>query len=179
MNLDVNDYFLSLDEFKESTPIDKNVDDSILKTVVVDAQLIDIQNILGTTLYKELTALVNTDAIETVEFKDYKKLLDDFVVPTQIKFAFLRSFMPLAVAFRNKGLMENNSENSVTIDQKKLYWAESTVRNDTEYYSNKLKGYLCWFFDKYPDMKCNTPDNRKDYNQPNTKNAYFSGVYLG
>lgn len=177
--MNLNTLFISVDDLKKNTPIDMNVEDSILEMSILDSQNIDIQDILGTTLYTSIVSLVTSGDISSEDYSDYKNLLDDFIWPLQIKFSLYRSVMPMRVSFRNKGLMENNSDNSAPVDKEFVTYVENKIRNDVEFYSNKLKGYLCWFFDKYPDEKCNTPDNRADYTEPNRKDSYYPGIYLG
>jgi len=144
--MNTNTLLLSVNDLKNNTPIDLNVDDN---------------------------------TISDVENADYKTLIDDWVWPLQIKFALYRAIMPMRVSFRNKGLMENTSENSTPVDKEFVTFIEHRVKNDIEFYSNKLKGYLCWFFEQYPDDKCDKPDFRNDYTEPNQKDSYNSGIYLG
>lgn len=176
--MNTNILLVSVDDLKKNTPIDMNVEDNILEMSILDAQNIDIQDILGTTLYTSILTLVNSGTINDPENVEYKELLDNWVWPLQIKFSLYRSIMPMRVSFRNKGLMENNSDNSQPVDKEFVTYVENKIRNDIEFYSNKLKGYLCYFFEKYPDEKCNTPDYRGDYTEPNRKNSYFPGIYL-
>ena len=168
-------FLMSVDELKQNSTIDMNVEDKILETSILDSQNIDIQGIIGTKLYKILLNMVDTGTVKG----DYKTLLDEFIFPTQLKFALYRSIMPMRVHFRNKGVMENNSNNSQPVDKEFINYVENKIRNDVEFYANKLKGYLCYHFDKYPNDKNDLPTDRKDYNKPNRDDAYFSGIYLG
>lgn len=175
-----NIVLLSIDDLKESSIIDNNVEDKILESSVIDAQNIDIQNIIGTTLYEYVLELVEDGDIDGTfdEAIDTKSLLDDYIQPALLKFALYRTVMPMRVHFRNKGLMENSSDNSQPVDKEFVTYVENKLLNDAEFYANKLKGYLCWFFNKYPDLECDKPDNRADYNEPNKNNAYFAGIQL-
>ena len=170
---------LSVEELKKNSTIDMNVEDKILESSILDAQNIDIQAIIGTTLYNSLLTKVYDDTIDASINADYKILLDDFVYPAHLKFALLRSVMPMRVAFRNKGIMQANSENSVPVDKEFITYVESKFRNDADFYANKLKGYLCHFFDKHPSENDTIPTNRNDYSKPNDRQNYFGGLYLG
>lgn len=174
-----NILFLSVATLKENSVIDTNVEDKILESSILDAQAIDIQNIIGTSLYNKLLDLVENDEIALSGNTEYKTLLDEYIYPTHLKFSLLRSIMPMRVKFRNKGLMEQNSDNAQPIDKEFINYVENKIRNDVEFYSNKLKGYLCYFFNKYPEYDTTLPANRHDYNKPNKKDSYFAGIYLG
>lgn len=176
--MNTNIYILSVNTLKENTVLDLNIEDKLLQSSIIDAQNIDIQAITGTALYNEVLTLIDTGAITgtTQEVKDIKTLVDDWVMPTLIKYSLLRSLLPLKIAFRNKGLMENSSDNSTPISRDYLTYAENKILNDCEYYSNKLKAYLCDFFTKYPDYNCNTDES--NYNTPNKGNSYFAGIHL-
>lgn len=177
--MNTNVLFLSVAALKENSTIDTNVEDKILESSILDAQNIDIQNIIGTSLYVKLLDLVNTSDITLSGNTEYKLLLDEYIYPCHLKFSLLRSIMPMRVKFRNKGLMEQNSDNAQPIDKEFITYVENKIRNDVEFYSNKLKGYLCFFFDFYPQYDSTLPANRHDYNRPNKKDSYFSGIYLG
>ena len=174
-----NILFLSVNDLKENSVIDTNVEDKILESSILDAQSIDIQNIIGTKLYVKLLDLINTEEISLSGNTEYKTLLDEYIYPTHLKFSLLRSIMPMRVKFRNKGLMEQNSDNAQPVDKEFINYIENKIRNDVEFYSNKLKGYLCYFLNIYPEYDTTLPVNRFDYNYPNKKNSYFSGIYLG
>jgi len=170
---------LSVEELKKNSTIDYNVEDKILESSILDAQNIDIQAIVGTILYNKLISLIENDDILTETYADYKILLDEYVYPAHLKFSLLRSIMPMRIAFRNKGIMQMNSENSTPVDKEFITYIETKIRNDVDFYANKLKGYLCFFFDKYPTMDDTIPTNRNDYNKPNERQNYFGGLYLG
>lgn len=168
--------FLSVDYLKKNTILDYNIEDNLLESSILDAQNIDIQAILGTSLYKKLITLIDDGNITGTTNSDFKELIDDFILPCQIKFSLLRSLLPMRVAFRNKGLMENSSDNSQPVDFGLVTYAENKIKNDTEFYSNKLKSFLCDFFTKYPEYSCDT--SQSDYTTPNRKNSYNTGIYV-
>ena len=173
-----NIILLSVDKLKENSIIDYNVEDKILESSIIDAQNIDIQYIIGSALYNEILNLVETGNITSgsTEIIDIKYLLDDFISPTLLKYSLYRSVLPMRISFRNKGLMENNSDNSQPVDKEFITYIENKFLNDCEFYSNKLKAYLCDFFVKYPDFDCDT--TRSDYTTPNKNNSYFCGIQL-
>jgi hypothetical protein len=171
-------YLIDVDYLKENSVIDTNVEDKILDSSKMDAQNIDIQNIIGTALYNKIIEIVDNDDISGSTYAEYKILLVDHIMPTLMKYSLLRSIMPMRVKFRNKGLMEQNSDNAQPIDKEFINYVENKIRNDVEFYANKLKGYLVYFFNKYPEYNYNLPENRSDYNLPNKNNSYFCGIYL-
>jgi len=166
---------MSVNDLKEYSTIDYSVEDKLLENSIYDAQKIDLQAILGTRLYKALETKIinNTLSGETA----YKTLMDDYIFDVLLKSSQSRALMYIYAKIRNKGIMEQNSDNSNPVDITILNKMRDEIQNDFEYFSNKLKLYLCEV--DLPEYKNYNPDSLDYYETPNTTDSYFTGIYLG
>jgi hypothetical protein len=164
-------YFIEIDELKEKTTIDLNVEDKILRNNIMDAQEIDIQSIIGSRLYLSLKDKVIDDTLAD----NYKTLMDDYITPALIKFSLYRSLDWLYTKIKNSSVVNQNGENSSKADIAIVEKLKSSVRNDTEYYSNKLKQFLEETdIEEYDDYN---PDSLSYYTTPDISDSYFCGIY--
>lgn len=170
-------YFMSVDDLKSYSTIDYSVEDKLLENSIYDAQCIDLQSIIGTRLYKALETKIISGSISGET--SYKTLLDDYIFDVILKASQSRALMFIFAKIRNKGIMEQNSDNSNPVDITILNKMRDEIQNDCEYFSNKLKQYLYDYSSTYPEYEFYNPDGLKSYDTPNRQNSYFTGIYLG
>jgi hypothetical protein len=166
-------YFMSTDDLKSYTTIDYNVEDKLLEISIYDAQQIDIQAQIGTRLYKALETQIIADTLAG----DYKILLDDYIFNVLLKSAQKRALMFVYAKIRNKGVQIQDSDNSTPVDITILNKMRDEISNDFEYFSNKLKQFLCE--SDIPEYDTYNPDSLSYYTVPDKDDSYFSGLYLG
>jgi len=169
-------FFMSADDLKSYSTIDYEVEDKLIENSIYDAQIIDIQSIIGTRLYKALETKIISGSISGET--SYKTLMDDYIFDALLKAAQSRALMFIFAKIRNKGIMLQNSDNSNPVDITILNKMRDEIQNDFEYFSNKLKDYLCDYVDTYPEYKDYNPDGLSSYDTPNKTNSYFTGIYL-
>jgi len=167
---------MSVNDLKEYSTIDYSVEDKLLENSIYDAQKIDLQAIIGTRLYKALETKIISGSISGET--SYKTLLDDYIFDVILKASQSRALMFIFAKIRNKGIIEQNSDNSNPVDITILNKMRDEIQNDFEYFSNKLKDYLCDYVDTYPEYKDYNPDGLSSYDTPNKTNSYFTGIYL-
>lgn len=171
-----NIYFLSVNDLKENSTIDLNVEDKIIKRSIIDGQNIDIQPIIGTRLYNSLKTKIvdNTLSGET----DYKTLMDDYIQPCLLKYALRRSLLYIWVKLRNKSVSQETSDNSNPVESNVFDRLRRDASDDAEFYANKLKEYLCEEVDLFIEFKDYNPDSKLYFDKPNQSNSFFSGLQL-
>ena len=84
-------FFISDAYLKANTPINLNVEPTLLSMAIQDAQLLHVQTVLGTRLYKKLETLISTGAIAAAGNEAYKTLLDDYVMQATAQWALAES----------------------------------------------------------------------------------------
>lgn len=168
--------FMSVNELKEYTTINYNVEDKLLENSIYDAQNIDLQAILGSRLYISLQDRIISNTITGTTDTAYKTLLDDYIFWVLLKASEIRGLMWIYAKIRAKGITNQDSDNSATVDITIVNKMKQELNNDFEFYSNKLKNYLCEV--ELPEYKDYNPDTLDYYTTPNTTDSFFSGIHL-
>lgn len=167
-------YLISTKDLKDNTPINDNTADYLLNTAIRDAQAINLQQITGTVLYKKILQLVNDDTIGNPENAKYKSLLDDYIQPLIINYAFVYAIPAIRFKFMNVGVVSQSSDNSTPTDTKELQMVLDDARNKAEYYATILSDYLKAHTKDYPEFLQN-----KEYDEKRPMiNQYTSGLVL-
>lgn len=144
-------FLISTQDLKDFTVINDNVDDSLLHNAIQEAQDITLQQLLGTKLYKKILALVNNDEISLPANAQYKTLLDEYCIKVVLYSALHRAIPVIHYKIVNKGITTQTSENSQTTTISEMEFLMNRVKNDLEFYSNRLASYLLANIQLYPE----------------------------
>lgn len=144
-------FLISTQDLKDYTVINDNVDDSLLHNAIQEAQDITLQQLLGTKLYKKILALVNNDEISLPANTQYKTLLDEYCIKVVLYSALHRAIPVIHYKIVNKGITTQTSENSQTTTISEMEFLMNRVKNDLEFYSNRLASYLLANIQLYPE----------------------------
>lgn len=156
---------------KKNTPIQENVDDDLLNPYIFKAQETHIQQILGTNLYNKIM----NDVISNSVAGFYLTLLNDYITPCLIEYAFYEVMPFISLKITNKTIGRGNAEYLAEGDLNDLKYLRGTVRDLAEFYGERIIGYLRQYSGQFPEYLTNSG---LDKIVPNSSN-YFSGVYLG
>ena len=105
-----NVLLISEQKLKDNTPINDNVDTAELRFSIQQAQQIFIQESLGTNLYEYILGLVSNGDIDDPSKIHYKELLNNFIQPTLISYAYYLALDNFYLKFVNIGLQQMRSE---------------------------------------------------------------------
>jgi len=168
-------FFISESYFKEHTPVNLNVEPQLVTMGISDAQFLHIQQILGSKLYKSIEAKVADGTISSDPTNiNYKVLLDDYINPSLVQWALYECIPYLKFKMMNKGVVNQNSDNSAQIDLEEMKFLQESIRNKAEFYTQRLSDHIIGnmsFFTEY------TSANRIDDLLPE-RTAYFCGLNL-
>lgn len=168
-------YLVSVNMVKDNTPINSNVDDNLITTAIFDAQQINVQQICGTKLYKKILALVDSDEIQLPENSRYKTLLDEYIQPVVISWAYVYSIPVIHTKVMNVGVVNQNSDNSISADIKETQFLLDDARNKAQFYSDMMTRFLIANTKElYPEYLEN---KRIDETKP-TIHQYTNGLVL-
>jgi len=168
-------YFVSESFVKENTPISLNVEPQLINLAIIDAQVLHLQIVLGSKLYKKLEDLIVagtiTDSINAV----YKTLLNDYVQPAVLQWTLVECIPYIRYKITNKSVGGQTSDNSVPMDLEELKYIQAQFTNKAEFYSQRVADYLLANMTLYPEYRSATDidDIRPE------SNAYCSGMVLG
>jgi len=163
-------YFISTNTLKAHTPIPLNVDDQLLTMAINNSQEINIQQALGSQLYKKIKTAVENKSITG----DYKTLLDEYIIPALIQYTLANVLIYLQIKFTNKSVSTQTSDNSFPVDADQIKYLTQIIKNDAKFYGERMSAHLIANTDKYPEYtKIETCED-----MPSKTSAYFSGMVL-
>lgn len=145
-----NVLLISEQKLKDNTPINENVDSSELRFCIQQAQTIFIQETLGTNLYEYILEAVQNGDIDTAPYIRYKELLNNFIQPTLISYAYYLGLDNFFVKFVNVGLQSFSTEQSNPIGIKELTYLKNNARDNAQFNDNLMRRHLVFNNQWYP-----------------------------
>ena len=163
-------YIITESWFKDNTPVNLNVEPKLLNMGILDAQILHLQNLLGSKLYNKIITLIQSGSIST----PYKELLDNYILDV-VKYYTLVEILPyISYKIMNKSVTQQNSDNSTPITTEDLKFYQETFRNKAQFYGQRLADHLLNNSSLYPEYLSGL--SIEDI-KPET-NSYFSGMVL-
>jgi hypothetical protein len=130
-----------------------------------------IQPIVGSPLYGELVTQVVSGSTSALN----QTLLEDYIQPAMIQWLYYELPMVLAFKYMNKGMVRRTSEESSQMSMEEITRLTDKVKNDAEWYSERITRYLMENRNAYPLW--NSPPSALDTIYPNATN-YRTGMVL-
>jgi len=145
--------FINRTDLLRNSILDGNVDSDKYLQFIKLAQVIHIQQIMGTKLYNGLiTAMPNIDLGANAR---WKLLLDDYVVNMLIWYAQV-DFIPWAAySIKNGGVFKHRSENSDTVSKEEVDYLVEKARTNAEWYSRRFIDFMSFNQTTYPEYTNN------------------------
>lgn len=169
-------YFVSEDDIKKYTPVSLNVETSIIKKAIIDAQQINIQQVLGSLLYKKIDSLVvGGPAVMNLPVNaNYKTLFDEYIFNCTIHWTLVEILPYARFKIMNVGVNTQNSDNSTTAGFDEFKYVSGLLKNKAEFFTTRMKDYLVANYTLFPEYSyC---DSKCDGELPADKNTYFNGI---
>lgn len=151
-----NVLLISEQKLKDNTSINENVDSSELRFCIQQAQQIFIQESLGTNLYEYILSIVENGDINTAGKIKYKELLNNFIQPTLISYAYYLALDNFFVKFVNVGLQQFRSEQSSQIGIREFTYLKNNSRDQAQFNDNLLRRHLVFNNQDYPEYTLTT-----------------------
>ena len=163
--------FISEQTLLDNSVINENVSFTQIRPTIVKVQEMRIQPIVGSALYSEMVGQVvsgTTTALNTT-------LLEDYIQPAMVQWLYYELPMVLAFKYMNKGMVRRTSEESSQMSMDEITRLTDKVKNDAEWYSERITRYLMEQKVNYPLF--NSPPSALDTIYPNGTN-YNTGMAL-
>ena len=163
--------FISEQTLLDNSVINENVSFTQIRPTIVKVQEMRIQPIVGSALYSEMVGQVvsgTTTAFNTT-------LLEDYIQPAMVQWLYYELPMVLAFKYMNKGMVRRTSEESSQMSMDEITRLTDKVKNDAEWYSERITRYLMEQKANYPPF--NSPPSALDTIYPNGTN-YNTGMAL-
>jgi hypothetical protein len=153
------------------TIIDDNIDPDLLNKFIIQAQDLNIQQVIGNTLYVKIM----NDVVAGTITGPYQILLEDYIQRCQAEWVVYHSMPFLNFKLTNKNVAEKNSDNSNPTSLDNIQWLREQVRNTAEFYSTRIREYIVNNQNDFPEY-FNLQYNVSSI-KPKPMN-YFGGIYL-
>ena len=140
-------FFISEEYLKTNTAINENVDSGELRYCILTAQNINIQETLGQELYEKIIFDVSANTIAN----QYKFLLDKYIVPSTVAWAYYHGLDNFLVKWVNVGLVQNRNEQGTAIDIRTFKYLKDSARSTAEFYDTNTRRYLCAKSNLFPE----------------------------
>ena len=163
--------FITEQVLLDNSVLNENISYALVRPTLVKAQEMRIQPILGSTLYTEIVTQINNNSVTALN----QTLLDDYIQPALIQWMYYELPSVLAFRFMNKGMVRRSSEESTPMSMEEITRLTDRVKNDAEWYSERITRYLIEHRDEYPAW--NMPAAALDTIYPNPTN-YNAGMVL-
>ncbi|RFZ82000.1 hypothetical protein DYU05_15330 [Mucilaginibacter terrenus] len=181
--------FISVQELKDSSIVQTNVDEKILSQCITEFQELELQQVLGKATYKRLSnVLVSGATISGYTYSDEDTLLFDVIKPVMVYGSLLYSISPLHYKLTNKGVQNITDDNAKTGDGRDLESLKSNYTTKLEGYKRFLIEHLETDEDPETEAPCSTdttfaitgisiPDNSFNEEEAYRASAYKTGYY--
>lgn len=161
--------FITVDNLRENSVINNNVDGKILEVCIKTAQDKYVMPIIGGVLYSSLINKINAGTLSQTEIN----LLNGFIVPTLFNYSVYEAIPFLSLKFRNKGINKQSSPDSESASLEDLNYLANKILETAQFYAELAIRHLKTNASDYPDYMIFAIDQ----NSP-ASSDYFSGVHF-
>lgn len=163
--------FISEKELVANSILNENVSYALVRPTLLKTQELKIQPILGSPLYKEMAGQIASGTLTALN----ATLLQDYIQPALIQWVMHEMPMVLAFKYMNKNMVRRESQESSNMSMDEIQRLMDAVKNDAEWYSERITRYLEENRTKYPLFL--NPTVAIDTIYPNKRN-YTTGMVL-
>lgn len=165
--------FISEQTIKENTILDENVDATVLRQLILDAQEEKILPVLGTALYEDIKDRIDAGTLNAA----YTTLLDDYISKALKYWVLADATDILTYKYRDKGVLRQHGEKTLVIDVSEVRRLVAKWENKAELHTDRLIRYVKEnAVDSFPLYL--TPGTGLDIEHPRA-DAWDAGIYLG
>lgn len=155
----------------DRTTLDKNLLSANLKPAIILGQKVQMTTVCG----DKLVNRIYSDITNSTLTGNYKKLVDDYLTDLVIYATLYHAATNMLSKFTNRGLQQENSENSGHSDISVYRELKSDSKNQMEYFAQRANKWLFQNRQLFSEYElCNS-----DGEQPaNANNKFFGGLVI-
>lgn len=154
------------------TAMNGNVDTDKFIQYILYAQDTHIETYVGTKLLEKIQDLIQTGDIDENEFETYKKLLNKYIKPMLIHWAFAEYLPVSAYTIANKGVYKHTSENAQNAEKNEIDSLIANATSKAQHYTDRFISHMNFYSSLFPEY--NTNSNGDVY--PNSNSNYLGWV---
>ena len=162
---------MTADYYKRNSVVNLNVDDSLINPQIIKAQNLNIERVLGSDLFNLLLSEVEAQSVSA----RMVTLLEDYIQPALVEWVTYAGLLYFNYKVTNKAVLKKSSDNSEASDLNEVNYLRQDVRDDAEYYTDRLVKFLCANDTVYPEYE---DGNTEDDDIKPSKKSFFGGIYL-
>lgn len=138
-------------DVKELSLIEDNVDDKILKILIINVQDMDIEPLLGSKLMDAIKLGIYNNNLDSKFDYLYNDLLPN------VFFNYIMARYTLTSGkFKNKGFGEYQDQTFTAKSSNLVRQEESFYKNTAEFYAQRVKDYICYNANLFSEYFSNT-----------------------
>jgi len=137
---------LSTDQLKLYSEIEQNVEDNTLTPNIIRAQEMEIQQILGTPLYKDILIKFSGGTLNSIE----TTLIRDYIFPCLVEYSVYYAMPSIWAKLENSSVVNKTPENNQVVDLKGLKYRRDDVKNSAEFLATRIINFLCDQSNSFP-----------------------------
>ena len=162
--------FISATRLKKDTALGGSVDDNLIMPYILLAQDMNILPILGTDLYEKLKSDIQGGSLTG----DYKTLVETYIQPSLVQFAFAELAPFLRLRFVNNAIViMGATDQSDSASFEDIIPLMDRAKDAAEFYRQRLIDYIRNNTSSFPEYNTNTGADL----DPTTRN-YYAGMNL-
>jgi len=162
---------MTADYYKRNSVVNLNVDDELIHPQIIKAQNLNIERVLGTNLFDVLISEVANGTVS----ERMITLLEDYIQPALVEWVTYSSILYFNYKITNKAVVKKSSDNSEASSLNEVNFLRQSIRDDAEYYTDRLAKYLCANEVLFPEY---IEGNINDDDIVPSKKSFFGGIYL-
>jgi hypothetical protein len=162
--------FINMEYLRSRSTVEGNVDYDKVKPFIIKSQDLYLQQRLGSKFFKHLVDAVIFGTLTPAE----EELIDTYIKPMVAEYTYYEALPFLNFKLTNKAISKQNSDNSQSSDIDEIKYLRNILKNNAEFYDNRLYKHLSLNADDFKIWK----DNDKDQNIMKNDKVYSSGMYL-
>lgn len=140
---------ISTQALKDRSFVHGNVEDSILRVVIIRVQDTIVEPAIGTPLFKRLLDGIDGDDLS----EDEVTLMDNYIVPVMISGCDERAIDAVTYQTRNKTVGLSRDENITPVNESENNRVSDRLKSELNTYLARLVGYLKDNCDLYPEYR--------------------------
>lgn len=173
-----NILLISEDKIKTELALDDNLYSKHLLPAIKQAQEIELQSIIGTSLLNHIYELIENNLINEDENIIYKSLIDNHI-QDYLMYQTLVEIIPiLAVKLDNIGVVINQDEKVTNISKERVDYLISFYQYKADFFKKRLQDYLCKNYNLYSQyLTCDCAGIKPNLKDTESCNIFLGGIY--
>lgn len=141
---------------KAYSTVSANMDAKYIQPAITTAQVVYLQELIGTKLAVKLCQLVEENLIGNQEYVAYKDLLDGYIQPYLLALVNSELYVSNYAKLRNAGNMQYLDTNQTNISMKDVQYLKKHYDDQADFLAKRVIDYIVCNRKQYPEFTCAT-----------------------